>query len=502
MKKLFFVALLSSLAIGSARAENPDLMTLIGASSAGDDYGFIDNKGYNNNGSTYNLSTSDYNSFAVDYGNSGVVRGHGRCSTRAGDSGTWDNDTYNVISGNFVDSLTDETGQTGALYCYCGLDSYTPQNGSAQSLSGSWVFYGDSQASGDDGCAGICSSSCAIALNGGKTLAFRAAVFNAYAPSSSASGDAITTRTYVDNLLNTKQAKITTTGTNKLMTFGSSAGNIGSRDIVSTLGTSTTATTVPEVGPIVTGLNGKQNTVNGTANFVMTGTGTAGTLGEKPVYSSSVQKSNALVTAQTINTAAMDAANSEMMCHTYVANASQTPENCLLWAINSTSPTGLEIFNLANIIGTTQMTALTSTKSSGETNRGDPSAYGIAGQSSAYAIDFGDKGVVKGYGRCSTQSGTNNSETWSNPTTFVDLTDETGQSGARYCYCTLTSYTPVGGSPRSLSGPGWVYFDSWSGGTGASNCASSCANNCGAWSGNYVSNSNKKYRAMMYNAYD
>lgn len=140
----------------------------------------------------------------------------------------------------------------------------------------------------------------------------------------------VTTQTYVDNLLNTKQAKITTTGTNKLMTYGASTGATpGSRDIVSTLGTSTTATTVPETGPIVAGINSKQDAVNGTANYVMTGTGTAGTVGEKPVYSATTNYPNALVTAQTINTATANAANSELTC---------VDNDCLLWQISATTP--------------------------------------------------------------------------------------------------------------------------------------------------------------------
>ena len=333
MKKLFFVAFLSFLTVGSAWADS-DLMSLIG-DIWGDDYAAISNSGSDkyNNASSYNLSTSDHNSFVVDYGDNGVIRGHGRCSTRNG-TDPWSTATYDVISTNFVDNLTNETGQSGAQYCYCGLDSYTPVDGSAQSLSGPWVLFSDCW----DGatCAETCADRCADNLANGipGSLAFRAAMFNSYAPSSSVSGNAVTTQTYVDNALNTKQAKITTTGTNKLMTFGNGTGATpGSRDIVTALGTSTSATTVPTVGPIVTAVNNKQDAVNGTADYVMTGTGTAGTLGEKPVYSASAQLSTALVTAQTINTAAMDAANSEMMCHSYVANASQTPENCLLWEI-------------------------------------------------------------------------------------------------------------------------------------------------------------------------
>ncbi|MBO4700938.1 MAG: hypothetical protein J5620_04295 [Alphaproteobacteria bacterium] len=340
MKKLFFVALLSSLTIGSAYADNPDLMSLIGVSSAGSDWAVISNSGDDTmgNASTYNLSASDHNSFAVDYGNSGVIRGHGRCSTRAG-TDPWSNRTYDVISSNFVDSLTDETGNSGAQYCYCGLDSYTASGGSAQSLSGPWVFNFDAE--GADDCAVVCAENCVSSLmfDDPGSLAFRSAVFNAYASGASGGSSGIssvvTTQTYVDNAINAKQAKITTTGTNKLMTYGASTGATpGSRDIVSTLGTSTTATTVPETGPIVAGIANKQDAVNGTANYIMTGTGTAGTVGEKPVYSTTNNYSNALVTAQTVNTAATTAANSELTC---------IDNDCLLWQIRTTTPSGLSI---------------------------------------------------------------------------------------------------------------------------------------------------------------
>ena len=335
----FNVALVLLLVPGIARADNPDLMSLIGVSSAGDDNAAIDNSGtdINDNASTYNLSSSDHNSFAVDYGDAGVIRGHGRCSTRSGSD-------YET-----VDNLTDETGNGGARYCYCRLDSYTASGGSAQSLSGPWVFNFDYDDDGAGYCADYCASICALNLWGDESgrLAFRAAIFNAYANSSSGSGgNAVTTQTYVDNLLNTKQAKITTTGTNKLMTYGASTGATpGSRDIVTTLGTSTSATTVPTAGPIVTAVNNKQDAVNGTADYVMTGTGTAGTLGEKPVYSTTTNYVDALVTAQTINTAAANAANSELTC---------VDNDCLLWQINTSGPTGIStrIYLNASINGT------------------------------------------------------------------------------------------------------------------------------------------------------
>lgn len=339
----FNVALVLLLVPGIARAENPDLNTLIGTSTGG--YAYVGNSGgVGGNGvngvdtsEDVGINASDRNAFGIKYGNNKIITGHGRCSTRAGTTFNWDTNTYNNVPENFVETLTNQTGQEGAVYCYCKLETYIPSGNFSQSLSGPWVLTNDWSDQTSSECADFCASDCASMLSYNDPsyyLSYRTAVFNAYAPSSSVSGNTVTTQTYVDNALNTKQAKITTTGTNKLMTFGNGTGATpGSRDIVSTLGTSTSATTVPETGPIVTAVNNKQNAVNGTADYVMTGTGTAGTLGEKPVYSASAQLSTALVTAQTINTAAMDAANSEMMCHSYVANASQTPENCLLWEI-------------------------------------------------------------------------------------------------------------------------------------------------------------------------
>ena len=449
----FNVALVLLLVPGIARADDY-LMTLIGASSAGDDYAARDNSGTdtNSNASTYGLSTSDHNSFAVDYGNSGVVRGHGRCGTRAG-TNPWNNGTYETISGNFVDSLTDETGQSGAQYCYCGLDSYTPLNGTATALSGPWVFnddYGDA-----DGCADACASSCAYSLlsdNAGH-LALRVAVFNAYAPAggSGSGGNAVTTQTYVDNLLSGKQARITTTGTNKLMTFGNGAGATpGSRDIVSTLGTSTTATTVPEVGTIVAGINSKQDTVNGIAGRVMAGTGTAGLLDDKLIYTAPLGFTSSLVTAQTVNSIAADAANNELTCATY-ATPGNTSSECLLWQINTDSATKVKVLEpkegtgycYKSPNGTQSLTACT-VENKGEWGAVFPdyTVYGIA-MCSSHAIPKNGNAYIKGYvpNVQYQQFIQDEYDTWvanGRPDSF---------NGA-YCYCKIT--TP--------SGSRWVGF--------------------------------------------
>ena len=108
--------------------------------------------------------------FAVDYGSRGVIRGRARCSTRSGNPNTWVGEGYHILEDNFVDTLTDETGQSGAYYCYCQLDSYTPANGDIQELTGPWVLANEIQDStpGQEaaGCASGCASSCAGELFG------------------------------------------------------------------------------------------------------------------------------------------------------------------------------------------------------------------------------------------------------------------------------------------------------------------------------------------------
>ncbi len=117
------------------------------------------------------IISGDPLAFAVDYGDKGMIKGHGRCSTRAGDAHTFDNDTYNSIPSNFTSTLPDASGQ----YCYCTLDGYTPSNGTVTALSAPWVFDGDMEY-----CADYCADLCAGFLQDADdvSLAFRAAVFN------------------------------------------------------------------------------------------------------------------------------------------------------------------------------------------------------------------------------------------------------------------------------------------------------------------------------------
>ena len=277
--------------------------------------------------------------FAVNYAKDktevGIIRGRGRCSRTPGDNnnGTWINPTT-------FDTLADETGNEDANYCYCRLDDYSPDFKGLQTfknkpLVGPWVYLDvDKPLVCASSCASWCASELSLAANNGKAIGdevnpFRLAMFYEYgllAP--------MTTQTYVDDTFNAKQAKITTTGTDKLMLYGANAGALLTRDIVTTLGSNAYATTVPAVGAVVTGLNTKQNALNGTNGWVATGTGTAGEFGEKPVYTPLVSNyTDALVPASTLNSVVTAAAESELSCTQYVSGAAETPANCLLWGI-------------------------------------------------------------------------------------------------------------------------------------------------------------------------
>jgi hypothetical protein len=138
-----------------------------------------DNKG--KKGQEY-YGISGNNAFAVDYGERGMLTGHGRCSTQEG-YGIWTD--YNSVPNNpkdvtLINNLMDETGQSGALYCYCQLDSYKPINGNkVDIIDAPWVFgHADSSA---DNCASRCADNCAFNLreNYPSRLVFRKSVFYA-----------------------------------------------------------------------------------------------------------------------------------------------------------------------------------------------------------------------------------------------------------------------------------------------------------------------------------
>ena len=154
-------------------------------------------------------------------------------------------------------------------------------------------------------------------------------------------GHIITTKEFVDDAVATKQDKLSGTS-GYAVTYGASAGTTGQRQIVTSLGTSTSATTLPTTGAVVAGLNAKQNILNGTAGTVVTYTGTAGSMGSKGVYQASGSYSSQtdnLAEAGHVNTAVANAFNAHLTCRTYDTSGVQTSEHCLLWDVNNLSGT-------------------------------------------------------------------------------------------------------------------------------------------------------------------
>ena len=144
-----------------------------------------------------------------------------------------------------------------------------------------------------------------------------------------ADSSSVTSKKYVDDFMAGYQNKIPGSGADKLMIYDDTDG-IGAKSIVSSLGTSTSATNVPDVGAVKGGLDGKQDTINGTAGYVMTGTGYDGAVGEAPIYGTSSQYSSALVTAETVNTAVTNAVNNSLI---RVGEDGSPNPNGTLWEI-------------------------------------------------------------------------------------------------------------------------------------------------------------------------
>ena len=145
-----------------------------------------------------------------------------------------------------------------------------------------------------------------------------------------------TSRAYVDANVSTKQGILQKQSSNNVaVTFPTTVGGTpGTRTINTSLGSSTSDTALATTGAINTGLNAKQGNINGTANTVVTYTGTSGGTASKAVYNSGSaydgQTTN-LTEAQHVNTAVQNGFNAHLSCN-------NTPD-CTLWNVNTLSGT-------------------------------------------------------------------------------------------------------------------------------------------------------------------
>ena len=148
-----------------------------------------------------------------------------------------------------------------------------------------------------------------------------------------ADSSSVTSKKYVDDFMAGYQNKIPGSGADKLMIYDDSDDGIGEKTIVSSLGNDTSATNIPNVGAVKTGIDGKQDTINGTAGYVMMGTGTAGDVGERAIYGATTRYEDSLVTAESVNNGVINAVNNSLRR----VNANGEPDdNGTLWEIADT----------------------------------------------------------------------------------------------------------------------------------------------------------------------
>ena len=130
----------------------------------GTDSAYIDNNGVFVETGSYGqeyYGISNNMTFAIYFGDHGMVTGRATCSTKKGNRYI----SGDKITGTTIyNTVTDETGQEGAKYCYCQLNEYTDTNGvKIKFLSAPWVFYNDVRDDAD--CHHQCPRYCSIYLN-------------------------------------------------------------------------------------------------------------------------------------------------------------------------------------------------------------------------------------------------------------------------------------------------------------------------------------------------
>ena len=146
----------------------------------------------------------------------------------------------------------------------------------------------------------------------------------------------VTSKGYVDTTAATKQPILETKSGDYAVIYPNSTNNeengaVGQREIVNSV--SGTATGLVTAGAVNTAVNAKQEKIAGSAALngkVITYTGTAGTVGQKDIYDSSIAYSGqtgSLVEAQHVNDAVTSGFNAHLTC--------VNEPDCTLWQVNT-----------------------------------------------------------------------------------------------------------------------------------------------------------------------
>lgn len=321
----------------------------------------------------------------------------------------------------------------------------------------------------------------------------------------------ITSREYVDNVMNTKQDKITTTGTSKLMIYGSSAGDITSRDILTSISSSTADPRVPTKGATYTAVNKKNDEfVNISNQNIVTYTKSSGALMATPIYNNTTNTfANGLIRAETLNTAATNAINNELTCSAY-ATPGDTTSECLLWQINTaqqnvlttnidlppfeTSATGhcARDFGRGGLTSGTCSADLLAYLGASDSKNGRwgvtfPSTYGDIYGVSVCSSTIGQNPFVVGIIATANQASTLDTE--------YEAQANDGGTYGRYCWCKAINL-PIAESR-------WVSTKWVNGTTGIaqdeSGCWEECASHCSSAMAS-IAGYNKRFRGAMFSA--
>ncbi|MBR2510625.1 MAG: InlB B-repeat-containing protein [Alphaproteobacteria bacterium] len=398
-----------------------------------DNNGFFSETGKSNGQEYYGIS--DKNSFAVDYGAKGMITGHGRCSTQEG-YGIWTD--YKGTPNNpedvtVVNTLTDETGQEGAQYCYCQLDGYKSIDGEFNSIvSAPWVFRSSNGVA--EACAFGCASMCAGSLRSDdvSSLMFRTAVFN---------------------VISTMPAKC--------------------EEIVYTLKPG-------EYWPA-----GGEDPVDCPSGSYCVGGETVRWDPDKdqgistcPVdYPYSDEKSGSE------NNCYRDCATDDVagamtvVGRNYFGDGADTcsATECVIgWHVKP----GLNLIEeIGDVSGVNSSHAYIDNVGYFVSSSVDGKEYYGISDNMSFAVDYAGKGLLTGRGRCSTSAGNYIYDSvagiYTEITVVDNLIDETGMDGAQYCYCQLDGYKSTDGELTLIETAPWLYRGSMSG--CANNCASRCA---------------------------
>ena len=287
------------------------------------------------------------------------------------------------------------------------------------------------------------------------------------------------TTTSLPYVTRTYQPMLEAKSGDKVVTYGTTNGVVGTRNVLDDLtGTTTTDTNLATAMAIETAVDKKQNEVlNLSDRNVVTYSGQQYTVTTTPIYDDTVNKfSNGLVDADTLNSAMTAAANAEF-------TAIEDPAGTL-WQINDAPQATLETnaYLPANIAGTSYCY---------KRHNGQNGSAGNCGSTVYNAMQKGEWGVVFPYGTVTGISVCSNIE----PTVQYGTGDDkwyqsgqrsTNQSGVQSQYDAWVSggrpATPVGGycycklANPSTSAAGWVFNYPNAVPACASNCAFNCAN--------------------------